>query len=93
MDNYKRLSSNEMREDFTKIAKQKFHKKKGAFHILKKVFYYAREYRWYLYLAILMDLIYTVAATLIPIYTGKCINNIISVVTIILLIFTISSTS
>lgn len=79
MNEYKRMSSSDMREDFTKTTKIKYHNKKSAFSTLKRVFYYAKEYRWYLYIALVMDLIYTISATLIPIYTGKCINCIISI--------------
>ncbi len=74
MDNYKRLSSNEMRANHTKIAKQKYQNKNSAFHILKKVFYYARDYRGFLYLALFMDVINTLCNVFFPIFVGKCIN-------------------
>ena len=77
MDNYKRLSSGEMRENFTKKIKQKFQHKNSAFVILKKVFYYAREYRWFLYLALLMDIVNTLCNIFFPIYVGKCINCLV----------------
>ena len=78
MDNYKRLSSNDMRDNMAKKAKQKYQSKKGAFHILKKVFYYSREYRWYLYSALFLDIINTITTTLMPIYIGYSIDCIIS---------------
>ena len=78
MDDYKRQSSGEMRENYTKKVKQRFQNKKGAFSILKKVFYYAREYRFYLYLAMLLDIINTLCIVFIPVYTGHAINCIVS---------------
>lgn len=78
MENYKRLSSNDMRENQAKKARQKYQSKKSAFYVLKKVFHYSREYRWYLYTALLMDIINTISSTLMPIYTGYSINCIIS---------------
>ncbi len=77
MNDYKRLSSSDMRDNQTKKAKQKYQNKKGAINILKKVFYYSREYRWYFYIAILMDIINTISATLMPIYIGFSIDCII----------------
>lgn len=79
MNNYQRLSSNEMRENYTKRAKQKYQKRKSSINILKKVFLYAREYRFYLYLTILMDIINTICVIYIPIYTGYSINTIVGV--------------
>ena len=79
MENYQRLSSSEMRNKHTNKAKQKYHKNKGAFSVLKKVFYYAKDYRWYLYAALVLDILYTVCAIMIPIYIGKCINCIIGI--------------
>lgn len=79
MADYKRLSSNEMRENYTKKVKAKFSKQKGAFHILSKVFHYAHEYRWYLYLALFMDIVNTFCIVYMPVYIGKCINSIVSV--------------
>lgn len=78
MDDYKRLSSGEMRENYTKKVKQRFQNKKGAFSILKKVFYYAKEYRFYLYIAMILDIINTLCIVFIPVYTGYAINCIIS---------------
>lgn len=77
MNDYKRLSSGEMRDDFTKKAKQKYQKKNSAFKILKKVFFYAREYRIFLYIALFMDIINTVCNIMMPIFVGKCINCIV----------------
>lgn len=79
MNNYQRLSSNEMRDSFTKKANQKYNRKKGSLKTLKKVFFYAREYRFYLYLAVVMDIINTICAIYLPIYTGFSINTIIGV--------------
>lgn len=78
MANYQRLSSNEMRERQTEKLKRKLQKKKGAFATLKKVFSYAKEYRFYLYFAIFLDIIYTACTVFNPIYTGYAINCIIS---------------
>ena len=78
MSDYKRLSSNEMREKHTESFKKRLQKRKGAFNILKKVFTYAREYRFYLYFAMLLDVIYTACIVFTPIYTGYSINCIIS---------------
>ena len=77
MSDYKRLSSNEMRENAVKKAKIKLSKQKGAWHTLKKVFYYSREYRWYLYFALFLDIINTISTTFMPIYIGKSIDCII----------------
>ncbi len=78
MDDYKRLSSGEMRDNFTKKAKQKYQDKNNAFHILKKVFKYAKEYRAFLYLALFMDVVNTLCNIFLPIFIGKCINCIVS---------------
>ncbi len=78
MDDYKRLSSSDMRDNYTKKAKQRYHRQHGALSTLKKVFYYAKDYRFYLYFALLMDIINTVCIVFLPIYTGKCINCIVS---------------
>ena len=78
MENYKRLSSNEMREKHVSKFKQKYSKRKNSFFVLKKVFTYAKDYRWYFYLALLLDIIYTLTIILIPVYTGYSINCIIS---------------
>ena len=78
MADYVRLSSNDIRENQINKAKQKYQKRKGAFNTLKKVFYYSREYKWYLYLALFLDIVNTVAATLAPIFMGKAIDCIIS---------------
>lgn len=77
MSDYKRLSSNEMRENYTKKAKNKYQKKKGSWNIIKKVFYYSREYRWYLYAALFLDIILTLCVVTMPIFMGKCIDCII----------------
>ena len=77
MSDYKRMSSEEMRENFTKKAKQKYQNKKGAINTLKKVFYYSREYKWYLYAALFLDIINTISATLAPVFMGKSIDCII----------------
>lgn len=78
MENYKRLSSNEMREQHVSKFKQKYSKRKNSFSILKKVFTYAKDYRWYFYLALLLDIIFTLTIILIPVYTGYSINCIVS---------------
>ncbi len=78
MNDYKRLSSGEMRDDFTKKAKQKYQNKNSAFRILKKVFFYAKEYRIFLYIALFMDVVNTICNIMMPIFVGKCINCIVS---------------
>ena len=78
MSNYQRLSSSDMRERQTETLKKKLSKKKGALNILKKVFNYSREYRFYLYAALLLDIIYTLSIITMPIYTGYAINCIVS---------------
>ena len=79
MDDYKRLSSSEMRNKHTQKIKQRYQKNRGAFGVLKKVFHYAREYRFFLYIALLMDIINTICVVFLPIYIGKCIDCIIGV--------------
>ena len=78
MGNYQRLSSNDMREKQAENLKKKLSKKKGAFNVLKKVFNYSREYRFYLYFALVLDIIYTLSIITMPIYTGYAINCIVS---------------
>ncbi len=78
MSNYQRLSSNDMRERQSEKLKRKLSKKKSAFNTLKKVFNYSREYRFYLYFALVLDIIYTFCIIYMPIYTGHAINCIIS---------------
>ena len=78
MENYKRLSSEEMREQHVSKFKQKYQKRKKSFQVLKKVFHYAKDYRWYFYLALVLDIIFTLTTVLIPVYTGYSINCIIS---------------
>ena len=69
-----RLSLNEIKEKENRKIKAKFLKRKSSFSIIKKVFEYAKPYRWYLYLAILFDILNTVANIFIPIFTGYAIN-------------------
>ena len=45
---------------------------------MKKVFFYAKDYRWYFYLALFLDIVFTLTIILIPVYTGYAINCIIS---------------
>ena len=78
MSSYQRLSSNDMRDKQSDNLKRKLQKKKGAFSTLKKVFFYAKEYRLYLYLALFLDVIYTFCIVYIPIFTGYSINCIVS---------------
>ncbi len=77
MADYKRLSSSDMRENYTKKAKQKYQNKRGAFQILKMVFYYARDYRFYLFFAFFMDIINTVCNIFFPIFVGLSINCVV----------------
>lgn len=73
------MSSSEVRDEFTSIAKQKYHSSHSAFQTIKKVFFYARKYRAFLYIALLMDIVNTTSNVLLPIFIGKCINCIISI--------------
>lgn len=77
MDNYKRLSMNDEKEKAKSRAKQKYHSSQGYFSIIKKVLYYAKDYRAYIYIALVMDVINTICNIFFPIYVGKCINCII----------------
>ena len=79
MSDYKRLSSNEMRENHIKKAKQKYQNRKSSFNIIKKVFYYSKEYRFYLYAALLLDIINTLCIVFLPVYIGKSIDCIIGI--------------
>lgn len=78
MGEYQRLSSSEMRDKQTEKLKRKIQKRRGAFSTLRKVFHYARDYRFYLYFAIFLDIIYTFCIVFNPIYTGYAINCIVS---------------
>ena len=77
MSDFNTISASEKRETYTKKFKQRYANKKSSFNILKKVFFYAHEYRFYLYLALFLDIICTVCTVFIPIYTGYCIDCII----------------
>lgn len=70
---YEHRSADDMRESYTKKFKQRFNKK-GGLSTLKKVFFYARKYRFYLYFALLMDVVNTLCNVFLPIFIGKCIN-------------------
>lgn len=71
------LSSSEIKEQEIKKAQSKYLKQKNAFHIIGKVFKYARPYRIYLYLTFIFDLICSVTELLIPVYLGKAIGSAI----------------
>ena len=75
---YKRLSRDDARENYTSKMKQRYGKNRGFFAIIKKVFVYAKDYRFLLYAALLLDIIYTVALVYLPVYIGKSINCIVS---------------
>ncbi len=79
MENYQRLSINDVREKDKQKAKQKYTKSQSYFSIIKKVLYYAKDYRAYIYIALLMDVINTVCSIMLPIYIGKCINCIVGI--------------
>ena len=74
-----RLSSSQMKESLEQRVQNKINKRRSAFYSIKKVFTYSKEYRFYIYLAIIADLISSVFELLTPIFLGKCINNIIGV--------------
>ena len=79
MDNYKRLSMNDEKEKIKIKAKNKYLSTHGYFSIIKKVFYYAKDYRAYIYIALIMDIINTICNIFFPIYIGKCIDCIIGI--------------
>ena len=72
-----RLSSSEMKTTYQDKIRKKIQKQKSAFTIIKKVFSYAKEYRHYLYLAAIFDIINSVFELFIPIFIGKCINLLV----------------
>ena len=77
---YTRMSSKQMRDDFTSKANEKYSSSNhSAFQIIKKVFKYAKQYRAYLYVALFMDIVNTVSNVLLPIFVGKCINCIVGI--------------
>ena len=78
-DDYVRLSRDDVRENYSSKFKQRYGKNRGMFAILKKVFTYAKDYRFLLYAALFLDVIYTVALVYLPVYIGKSINCIVSV--------------
>lgn len=58
-------------------AKQNSMKIKSAFAQIKRIFKYARPYRGYLYLSLLLYLLSSVLLALIPMYIGEAIDYII----------------
>lgn len=74
MDNNSHLSSKNVRTRETRKFKSRYLKGKSAFAIVKKVFQYAHQYRIYLYLTFLFDLLNTVAEVFVPIFLGKAIG-------------------
>ncbi len=68
------LSANAVREKETRKFKASYLKGKNALQIVKKVFYYAKPYRIYLYLTFLFDLLNSVAELLVPIFLGKAVG-------------------
>lgn len=79
MDDYKRLSMIDEKEKAKSKAKQKYNSSQGYFSIIKNVLYYAKDYRAYIYIALVMDVINTICNIFFPIFVGKCINCIIGV--------------
>ena len=77
MDNNSHLSSKNVRTRETRKFKSRYLKGKSAFTIVKKVFKYAHQYRIYLYLTFLFDLLNTVAEVFVPIFLGKAIGSAI----------------
>ena len=70
-----RLSTKDMRSRETRKFKTKYLKGKSALDIVKKVFKYAHEYRIFLYLTIIFDILNTIAEIFVPIFLGKAINS------------------
>lgn len=77
MDKNTHLSSKNVRTRETRKFKSRYLKGKSAFATIKKVFKYAHEYRIYLYLTFLFDLLNTVAEVFVPIFLGKAIGSAI----------------
>ena len=74
MDNNSHLSSKSVRTRETRKFKSRYLKGKSGFAIVKKVFQYAHQYRIYLYLTFLFDLLNTIAEVFVPIFLGKAIG-------------------
>ena len=74
MDNNSHLSSKSVRTRETRKFKSRYLKGKTGFAIVKKVFQYAHQYRIYLYLTFLFDLLNTIAEVFVPIFLGKAIG-------------------
>lgn len=73
------LSLKEVKQKQQKKAQERYLRHKGAFQTIKKVYRYAHEYRWYLFLTFIFDLISSVAEILAPIFLGKAIGAAIGV--------------
>ena len=69
-----RLSYNEVREKQSRENKKRYLSQKGAFKTVRKVWHYARPYRYYMFLTLLTDLIASITEIFIPIFMGKAIN-------------------
>lgn len=74
MANNEHLSSSKIRTRETRKFKSSYLKGKSAFNVIKKVFKYAHQYRIYLYLTFLFDILNTVAEVFVPIFMGKAIG-------------------
>lgn len=74
MANKEHLSSSKIRSRETRKFKSNYLKGKSAFNVIKKVFKYAHQYRIYLYLTFLFDILNTVAEVFVPIFMGKAIG-------------------
>jgi ABC-type multidrug transport system fused ATPase/permease subunit len=76
---YKRDSLVAMRQKQHEKFEKKLNQRHSMFSTMKKVFFYAKEYKKYLYWTFFFDLINSIFELLIPIYLGKCINCIAGV--------------
>lgn len=74
MNTTPRLSLKDVYEREIKKLKTKLLARKKTTSIIKQVFKYAKPYRYYLYLAVLFDIITTLTSIFIPIFTGYAIN-------------------
>jgi len=74
-----RLSSLQMREKLSQRIANRINKRRSAFYTIKKVFTSAKEHRHLLYLALFADIVNSILELFIPIYLGKCINDIVGV--------------
>ena len=74
-----KLSAEYLRTKEAQKTARKINKSHSAFQIVKKVFLYAKEFKHYLFLTVLFDIINSVFELLVPIFLGRCINCIVDI--------------